>query len=219
MANPLMKFIIPKFSGSLSRTGVGAGNVAVSDVRELQKRLKAIEPRLRTEFVREVKAIGKPVESAIKSGIPPVAPLSGMNSTGRMGWGVGVAANKTQINFRTKSTGRYLTTSLLRVRVMSPATIVSDMAGKSGRFIGSGYKGSGETRDFDRKLRNGAVITVKRRTSREAGEKFVRNLSANLGATISRFVYPSAEKSMPGVEAEVNKVLARAYDRINGKGF
>jgi len=52
----------------------------------LVKALKSIDPELRKQFIKRLKDIGKPVESAIKSGLPPIAPLSGMNNGGRLGW-------------------------------------------------------------------------------------------------------------------------------------
>ena len=60
MAVSPLTLTIAKFSGSLGRSGVGVGDFSVLEVREIQKRLKAIEPRLRTELVREVKSIAKP---------------------------------------------------------------------------------------------------------------------------------------------------------------
>jgi len=99
-----LKLTVATFSGGLGRSGVGAGDFSVMQIRELQKRLKAIEPRLRTELVRDVKKVAKPLESNIKSAIEDVEPLSGMlKDRGRLGWGSGVAANKTLIQFRTSA--------------------------------------------------------------------------------------------------------------------
>ena len=106
--------------------GVNAGDYSVSQIRELSKRLKAIEPRLRTELMRDVKKVAEPVRLKIKSSIPGVAPLSGM-AHGRLAWsssknskGKTFAPNDVKTQFRTSSSGKSLTTTLVRVRAMSP---------------------------------------------------------------------------------------------------
>ena len=43
-------------------TGAGGKPYSVQEIRALQKKLKAIEPSLRTEFMREVKTLGKTPE-------------------------------------------------------------------------------------------------------------------------------------------------------------
>jgi hypothetical protein len=202
---------VARFSGALSeRGGVGVGNdISVLNVRELQARMKAIEPRLRTEFVRNIKSIGKPLESKIKTGIGTIKPLSGMLADkGRLGWGVGVPADKTQIQFRTSMGGKSLTTSLLRIKVESPGTVLVDMAGRSGRFVGKGRRN------------DNASPSLRRRNANPAkGAAFIRSLNDKNGATASRRIWPSAEDSLPGVRREVDIVLANAFRYFNMKGL
>ena len=209
MAVSPLTLTIAKFSGGLGRSGVGAGDFSVLEVREIQKRLKAIEPRLRTELVREVKSIAKPLESDIKAAIPSVAPLSGMaKDRGRLGWGVGVPANKTQIQFRTSAGGKSLTTSLVRVKVSSPATVLADMAGRSGRFVGQGRRN------------DNATASEKRRNASPAkGAKFIESLNNALGHGASRMAWPAAEKSRDATRVAIEAALRKAYDRINQKGL
>jgi hypothetical protein len=208
MAEPL-KLIIAKFSGGVGRSGIGAGDFSVQDVRELQKRLKAIEPRLRTELVRDVKRIARPMESDIKSSIPSIAPLSGMaKDRGRLGWGVGMPANKTLIQFRTSGGGKSLTTSLVRIKVSSPAAVLADMAGRSGRYVGEGRKN------------DNATPSERRRNSSPAkGAQFIQSLNRALGKGASRMVWPAAEKSRDAVRVAIEQVLRQAYNRINQKGL
>lgn len=208
MAEPI-KLSIAKFSGGLGRSGVAAGDFSVLEVREIQKRLKAIEPRLRTELLRDVKKIARPLESDIKSSIPSIAPLSGMaKDKGRLGWGVGVAANKTQVQFRTASSGRSLTTSLVRVKVSSPATVLADMAGRSGRFVGQGRRND-----------NASPSERRRNANPAKGAKFIQSLNQALGHGASRMAWPAAEKSRDAVRTAIEQVLRQAYDRINQKGL
>ena len=208
MPEPL-QLVIAKFSGSLSRSSVGAGDFSVLEIRELQKRLKAIEPRLRTELVRDAKRVAKPLESDIKAAIPSVAPLSGMaKDQGRLGWGNGVAANKTLIQFRTSTSGKSLTTSLVRVKVSSPATVLADMAGRSGRFVGQGRRND-----------NASASEKRRNASPAKGAKFIESLNSRLGHSASRIVWPAAEKSRDAVRIAIEQVLRDAYGRINRKGL
>lgn len=204
-----LKLTVATFSGGLGRSGVGAGDFSVLQVRELQKRLKAIEPRLRTELVRDVKKVAKPLESNIKSAIGNVTPLSGMLADkGRLGWGNGVAANKTQIQFRTSAGSKSLTTSLVRVKVASPGTVLADMAGRSGRYIGEGRRN------------DNASPTLKRRNANpKKGEAFIRSLNEKVGdGSASRFLWPAAENSLDSVRIAVEGVLRDAFDRINRRG-
>jgi len=211
MADDPMKLTIAQFSGALSeRGGVGLGRpISVLDIRELQKRMKAIEPRLRTEFVRNLKNIGKPLNTQIKSAIGTIEPLSGMRKdTGRLGWGVGVAPDKTLIQFRTSMGGKSLTTTLLRIKVQSPATVLTDMAGRSGRFIGQGRRN------------DNASASEKRRNANPAkGKAFIRSLNEKNGASASRRIWPSAEKSLPAIRREVTIVLNNAFRYFNQKGL
>jgi hypothetical protein len=210
MAEPVT-LQIARFSGALAqRGGVGvADGISVLDVRELQKRMRDIEPRLRTQFVRDIKKIGKPLESQIKSGIGTIKPLSGMlKDTGRLGWGVGVAPDKTLIQFRTSAGGKSLTTTLLRIKVFSPATVLVDMAGRSGRYVGQGRRN------------DNATPSEKRRNANPAkGAAFIRSLNEKNGASASRRIWPSAEAGLPAVRREVEIVLANAFRYFNMKGL
>jgi hypothetical protein len=211
MANEPISLAVARFSGALSqRGGVGVGGgVSVMDVRELQKRMRAIEPRMRTEFVRNLKAIGKPLESKVKTGIGTIQPLSGMlKDKGRLGWGVGVPADKTLIQFRTSMGGKSLTTSLLRIKVSSPATVLVDMAGRSGRYVGQGRRND-----------NASPSEKRRNASPAKGASFIRSLNEKNGASASRRIWPSAEASLPAIRREVEIVLANAFRHFNMKGL
>jgi hypothetical protein len=211
MSEPIT-LTIAKFAGSLSNRGgvnVGATDVSVLDVRELQRRMKEVEPRLRTEFLRDIKKIGQPIESKVKSAIGTIEPLSGMlTDRGRLGWGNGYAPTKTSVQFRTAQGGRSLTTTLLRIKVWSPAVILMDMAGRSGRSIGKGRRN------------DNASPTARRRNANEnKGNALIRSLNAQLGKSASRVVYPAAESSLPAARAAVDAVLKDAFSRYNMKGF
>jgi hypothetical protein len=200
-------------------TGAGGGDFTVQEIRALQKKLKAIQPSLRTEFMREVKSIAKEPNKSIKTAIRTINPLSGMKKPGAsLKWGEaksGKGAESTRIRFRTQAGGKSLTTTLLAIRVNSAATSVTDMAGRSRRFIGRGYKSSGLSKPIRRTYADGAQsVEFRRRATRKGGEAFIRNLNNKLGTMPSRRVWKSVEKDLPklskSVQFVVNKWAIRA---------
>lgn len=199
----MFTFQIPTFSGSLTRPGALSGGVSVTQIRAVQKRLKAIEPGLRAELIREAKKPAKPIADAIKKRLATIEPLSGMHR-GRLNWyasknskGQVFKPDTVRVAFRTKSSGYSKITTLVSVRAMSPAVAFADMAGRSGRYIGAGYKGSGYTREYAWKN------TRRRHRVTSQGEKLI----ANLGGGASRYVWPS-------VDAEGRESAIRVIDKV-----
>lgn len=141
----------------------------------LLKALKSIDPELRKQFVRRVKEIGKPVDSAIKANLPTVAPLSGMNNNGRLGWGVGKASNNTTLSFKATGSKTAAVTPLLSVRVNSPATAMADIAGR---------KGSGSTRAGKVLIARLNAIRNASRYVWPAGEGASKNIEDQIQTTI-----------------------------------
>lgn len=208
-----------------SRNG---GDFSVQEIRALQKRLKQIEPKLRTEFMREIKSIGQAPEKAIQTAIPASAPLSGLNPTGKgknatLQWGKtkkgGGGAKSTTIRFRTQAGGKSLNSTLLSVRVNSAATSVADMAGRSGRFVGSGYNGSGLSKPMVRTYSDGSQsVTFQRRATRKGGTAFINNLNSGLSNRPSRMAWKSVQKDLPRLSRDVQFVVDKWAIRAS-KGF
>jgi len=190
-----------------------ATNFSVQEVRQLQRRLRDIEPGLRTQFMRDIKKIGVIPNQAIKTAIPAIPPLSGMTGESRVSWGSGKPAKSTTIRFRTASSSKSLNTTLLSIRVNSIATSIADMAGRSGRSVGAGYRGSGYTREFVKRRRDGSTYLVRRRTTQAAGRQFIQNLNRQTGNPASRFAWKSVEKDLPDLERRVAEVVRR-YQQI-----
>ncbi len=201
---------------------------SAQDIRALQKKLKAIEPKLRTEFLREVKSIGKEPEKAIKNAIDTQAPLSGLDPSGRgknakLQWGQTKngkgGAKSTTIRFRTKAGGRSLTTTLLGIRVNSAATSVADMAGRSGNYVGAGYKGSGMSKPMVRTYADGSQsVTFQRKATRAGGNAFIRNLNRRLSNKPSRMAWKAVEKDLPKISKSIQYVVDKWAIRAS-KGF
>ena len=190
-----------------------ATNFSVQEIRQLQKRLRDIEPGLRTQFMRDIKQIAVIPNQAIKNAIPGVPPLSGFAGESRVSWGQGKPAKSTTIRFRTASSSKSLNTTLLAIRVNSVATSIADMAGRSGRSVGRGYRGSGMTREFVKRRRDGSTYLVRRRTTAEAGRKFIANLNRQTGNLASRFAWKSVENDLPALQRRVIQVVNK-YERI-----
>jgi hypothetical protein len=205
-------------------TGATGQPFSVKDIRELQRKLRAIEPSLRTEFLREVKTIGKTPERAIKAAIPNQAPISGMTKPGAaLQWGKvkkGTGgAKSTSIRFRTKAGGKSLTTTLLGIRVNSAATSVADMAGRSGRFVGAGYQGSGRSRPIIRTYSDGSQsVSFTRTASKKSGQAFINNLNRGLSNRPSRMAWKAVEKDLPQISKTIQYVVDKWAIRAS-KGF
>lgn len=209
------------FQLQLPILGQGKPTYSVKDIRTLQKNLRDIEPELRRQFVRDIKKIGKEAQKPIVKAIRQVQPPSGMRfNYGKTGWGREVAADKTKVRFRTQAGGQSMTTSLVSVRLESPAANILDMAGRSGRSVGAGYMGSGYTREFTRRDRWGNLIVVKRRTTKTAGEQFIQRLNQASGVTqrnASRMAWPAVEKDLPNLERRIDDVIRDYYKIANRK--
>jgi hypothetical protein len=197
---------------------------SVKDIRAIQKKLKEIQPQLRTQFMREVKALGKAPEQAIKRAIPNEAPLSGMTALGTtIKWGESKkgkgGAKSTTIRFRTAMGGKSLTTSLLSIRVNSAATSVADMAGRSRRYVGAGYRGTGFSKPIVRRYADGGQsVEFRRRATKKNGLSFINNLNMALSNRPSRMAWKAVEKDLPRISKDVQYVVDKWAIRAS-KGF
>jgi hypothetical protein len=192
---------------------------SVQDIRALQKKLREIEPQLRREFLREVKDIGKEPEKAIRNAIPNESPLSGMNPATRgrnatLQWGKVTkgaksgGAKSTTIRFRTQAGGKSLTATLLGIRVNSAASSVADYAGRTGRYIGKGYKASGYSKLIRRTYKDGSQsVEFRRQATAKGGQAFIRNLNDQLGKSPSRMAWKAIEKSLPATSRSIQFVI------------
>jgi hypothetical protein len=194
---------------------IGGNDILVTDVRTLQKKLKAIDPDLRKQLMRDAKNVGKRAESKIKSAIPTISPLRASNSVGRLSWnrqvngkGQMLAANKTAVQFRTSGSGNAVKTSLVSVKVLAPMTVIADIAGRSGRAMDQGYKNSGYSRDF---MRNGVMVRM-RLNGQGAG------MVKKLGSGASRYAWPALIQDKPMLEYEVRAIINK-YTSIANRGF
>ena len=192
--------------------------INAQDVKQMKRKLNKIEPGLRNEFVKEIKAVGRDAAKPIKKAIKEISPLSGMTShSGKTAWGIGKPIDSTTIRSKLRSGGKTMTTSLVSIRLNSPAINILDMAGRSGRSVGKGKRNSGYT-PVVRRTADGGLVAYARRTPAEAGQKFIANLNQVAGVVkraASRIAWPSIEKDLPRVEKDIDKVVLKYYRRAN----
>ena len=213
MANAPFKFQIASFE----RMGGIGDNLKVTDIRRLQKRLRDIDPMLRTQLLRDVKKVAVPTVDAVKEAIARVQPNSGMLRPGaRLNWNNALDAKgrshkalDVKPMFRTAMSGRSTVTNLVTVKSGNPAVTLADMGGRSGRYRNAGYKGSGRTRPY--------AYKGKTRDHKVNGQ--FRGIEEKIGNSPSRFIWPAAEKSIPAAREAIEKILRDAFTRINSKGY
>ncbi len=192
------------------RTGV-----VVTDYNGLVRELRKVDPETLKWMRKQNKQLGRVVQQKVRGSIPNKPPLSGMvpkvatGVPGRLTWGTGKPARSVLIQTPRKARGGQYR-SIVRLAVMSPATVLADMAGRTGQYIGARSR----TRVYDYKR----SPTGKRWHSLtpEQGNKFIMNLNQrSKEGRASRYVWPAAEKALPQVIAEAEKVVNHAIDQIN----
>jgi len=215
----VFKFQIPKFTGSLSGRGVGATSVSVTNVREMQRRLKALDPALRRQLLREAKEPAKPIQRAVRSAIEAVTPISGLQ-TGRLNWynsldrkGKSHKPGEVAIQFRTKTSGYSKVTSLVRVRVQSPAVTMVATAGSSNRYIDAGYKGSGYTKEYPYKG------GMRRHKVNGQGRVMIEKMASRMQRDKTAIAWPAAVRMLPEAKAKVDATLSKFAKMVNVKGI
>lgn len=198
----------------------------VFDARPVLKALNQLEPGLRKQMLKDMKAITKPVISEIRSVIPATAPMSGMsvnrtttsmfdrdfnnNGEGRLSWTGGKYKNKVIApdnvipKFSAGRSRKVAVTSLFGIWLRSPGVAMVATAGK-----GSGRPGYATTREYPYKG------GTRRHKNNGQGEALIRKVK-NTG--LFNFFYKAGEKQIPSVEQEVkltwNKYSAPVTRRL-----
>lgn len=194
----------------------GRNAVAFTDVRPMIQILGQIDKGHVVALKAESRQIAKPVEDAIKRGIPASPPISGMTPKvvpGRLTWNTGVPANKTSIQMPRLAVKRKFN-SIARVMTHSAALAVADMAGRSRRAM--------NRYEFTREYAYSKSPTGyrKHRITSNGSRKFIESLDSGRGVkkgSASRFVWPSAEKALPLARYKMVGVLNKYADIVNAR--
>jgi len=190
--------------------------VAFTDVQPMIQILGQIDREHVKALRANAREIAKPVEDAIKRGIPSAPPISGMTPAvvpGRLTWNTGFPANSTTIQTpRLAKKKQY--NSIARVRTRSAALGIADMAGRSRRAM--------NRYEFTREYPYSKSPTGMRRhrITATGSRKFIENLDAGRGVkkgSASRFVWPSAEKALPAARYKMIGVLNKYAAIVNAR--
>lgn len=186
-------------------------------IRELNKRLKEIDPKLRTQLLRDVKAVGAPLQKTLQGTTSRIKPLSHMTEAGefrRLVWGPqstkpwgSVKPDTVKVQYRTAGSKRTSTTALLRLVLPHPLMAIGQYAGRSGRSINKGYKGSGKTRVYKwRTTKDGTVVERTHKINGQ-GRGMIREWR------VQGMAYRAVENAIPQAKLAVKKIIEH-YEQI-----
>jgi hypothetical protein len=205
----------------------------LTDYNDLIRELNRVQPSLINQMKKDYRQIAKPVQLAVKTGIPQEPPTSGRHASrpqatrsgfiplaipGRLTWG----ANSQNKNKAVKSVliktpsekkakriyskNRTDAASVARLQVDNAAVVMADMAGKSGKWINKRPR----TREYSYSRSASGVRTHK---INNQGRGMIKAL--NKKGSPSRFVWKAAEKALPKATMQSQVVLNKAITRIN----
>jgi hypothetical protein len=164
--------------------------IQVKGVAETMRELGKINPALKKELNRDIRAILKPMLNEINQSIPSSPPLSGMAHNGRTGWPnrknalIKIDSRKPRRGLN--SIGTKVPVNIVRIVTKGAPVAIADMAGKS-----DGTKSRRET-------------------------KYQRpNFGRALPGDPSRFMWKNAEKTIGSVEREMNDTIKKVVFRAN----
>jgi hypothetical protein len=166
--------------------------IQVKGVAETMRELGKINPSLKKELNKDIRAILKPMLAEINQSIPKSPPLSGMTHNGRTGWG---NRKNAQIKIDTRKPRRGLNDSpnvvpvnIVRIQTKGAPVAIADMAGKAGG-------------------------TTSRREPKYQRPNFGRSLPGDP----SRYMWKNAEKTIGSVEREMSDTIDRVVREANAE--
>ena len=199
----------------ISKTGDRAA-VSFSDINYMFKVLGTIDTGHVKKLRQRAKVIAKPIQVAVRRGIPNKPPISGMIPKvipGRLTWGTGKPAKSVTIQTpRLKVKAKY--NSIARVRTWSAAVGIADMAGRSRRSMNK-YE---FTREYPYSRSPSGYR--KHRITPNGSRQFISNLGFGRGIkknSASRIVWPSGESALPEAKAKMVVVLNEYYNIVNAQ--
>ena len=164
--------------------------IQVKGVAETMRELGKINPSLKKELNKDIRAILKPMLNEINQSIPSSPPLSGMAHNGRTGWVnrknavIKIDTRKPRRNINAISTSEPV--NLVRITTQGAPVAITDMAGKAGGT-----------------------------TSRREAKYQRPNFGSALPGKPSRYMWSNAEKTISSVEREMNDTIKKVVFRAN----
>jgi len=195
----------------------------VYDAKPVIKAMNQVEPGLKRQMLKDMKAITKPAIGEIKSVIPSTAPFSGIseertftsmldrkqnnNGDGRLSWTGGLYKNRVIApdnvipRFTASRSRKYAVTSLFGIWLRSPGVSMVATAGK-----GSGRPGYATTREYPYK---GGTRSHRNNGQGAALIRIVKKVG------LFNFFYRAGEKQLPSIEREVKLSYETYSKRVN----
>lgn len=191
--------------------------ILISDYRAMIKIIRKVQPTIMADLKTNIREIAAPAQSAVKANIPAVAPLTGMIRVhhGTKTWNYGSPAKSVLIDVKTSGRPNSKgSITLGRLRVKSAATVIADMAGRSGAHVDKWAT----TRPYMyRSYKNGAPVDYMRTHKINGqGARMIDKLNERKGKA-SRFAWPAFESVQPELRAKAKKSLSATLDFINGQ--
>lgn len=217
--------------------------VELADLRALEEALKDVGPNFHRKFKRDARKVGEPARDAVRQtfrGISYFGPLGPPNrpgrrfdkfatsELGRLSWYNSRMMNEKKsidVNYKNRREGKALadlqaakdgTISIVRVRVMAPAYIMADMAGKSGK---AKQMSGALTRPYRINLFGKGFVTRQHRINSENVDNWIDNLNSKsrgkLQGSPSRYAWPTMEKHAPKFREDASKLLNESIAMLN----
>ncbi len=227
--------------------------VELPNLKALEAILRETGPKALTDFKKNARQIGKPAQKALVSVYKSVGIMGPLGAPRRIGRKYDKMATEYKrarlsymsgfleantsrgidVNYKNRSEGKALsqlktakdgTISIVRLKVKSPALIVADMAGKSGKArLGSGRL----VREYTTNLFGRGVVEATDRMrmmtpAREVAKtKWLQALDRQAHnrrqSRASRYAWPTMERYMPQHKANVTSLLNRTITEINNR--
>jgi hypothetical protein len=220
-----------------------AASVEINDLKDLEKQLREVAPALYHKFRRDQKKLGEPARDAVRQtfrNVNKAGPLGAIkrpgrrfdkmatSELGRLSWYSSkiMSENRTiDVNYKNRKAatdfsklrgGQDATLSVVRVRILSPAYVVADMAGKSMKAA----KPSGTlSREYQINLFGRGMVTRRHAISDTNVENWLRAMdstASNRGQSKpSRYGWPTMEKHAPKYRADASKLLNDTIYTLN----
>lgn len=189
----------------------------ISDYKRLVRELNKLEPELVKEMRKDIRDVAEIVRSGVRAAIPSRAPIRGMvrklSHVGKT-WNTGSRARTVKIVVRSPKREARKNQAIAQLVITSPATIIADMAARSGGNDGKMtdwyvYPRSETTSE---NYRPGE----RRHKINGQGAALLKALK-KVGPEASRMVYPGAEKKLDAAAAKLADVIGEAAEKAERK--
>jgi len=202
--------------------------LSYTNMYDVMRELRKLDDEYAKTFRRNAREIAEPVQDSIQRGIRIAGtrqnpPLSGMRQIhfGRVAWGstwagMGSSSKPKRADSATievpppKRKSRRGRTSIVRVKVGSPGTVLADMAGSSNKYT----QAFPITRNYDYMytIKGQKVQGIRRHRITTQGLIFINKMG---GSGRRSFVWVAAEKALPGARQELDKLITKVNTIVN----